>query len=226
MMEQRVDCVARRLAGPVNEGDKEDGSTELTAHGAAESRTRYQVRSKSMPFLEPSGEFSTTRTVNATLPLESWACQELRLPSFKALGIAVPHPDHLLTPPDEPDQIAWHPLSQPLPQRQDYETLQDLSRPTERMTPEDDPTLAAPLDSEGVEPDSNTASGPQSLDILEEDPVIRSNSSSSEGESPGGPVWLGSAIDAVGKPRTATSGFGFHSANSQSVRNTCEWLYK
>ena len=39
--------------------------------------------------------------------LTTKARQQLQLPSFKALGIAVPYPTSIITPPDEPTSIDW-----------------------------------------------------------------------------------------------------------------------
>ena len=47
-----------------------------------------------------------TKDQPATLP-RSKARQNLQLPPFKLLGIAMPHPDFLLTPPDEVDEFPW-----------------------------------------------------------------------------------------------------------------------
>ena len=150
----------------------------------------------SMPvIIKALGESPSISTISLGSSQKGSDRHELRLPSFKALGIAVPHPDHLLTPPEEPDQLAWHPMSQPLPHRQDYDILQSF----QRLTPEDEQTMTAPLDSEGAGQASYKTSVPQAIELVEEEPTMRPNSSSSEGESPGEPVWIEHAIDAVGK---------------------------
>ena len=54
------------------------------------------------PPLAPTGQSDSTEVTPS--PLRRKAIQDLRLPSFRALGIAapIPHPAALLTPPDEP----------------------------------------------------------------------------------------------------------------------------
>ncbi|KAG6986694.1 hypothetical protein G7Y79_00074g098910 [Physcia stellaris] len=151
----------------------------------------------SMPIIETLGSTPVIASANAEVPHRSKDRHELRLPSFKALGIAVPHPDQLLTPPAESDQIAWHPMSQPLPHRQDYENPWSMTRPAERMTPEDDQTIPVPIDSENVDPGSGVTSVPQVVEPEETDATMRHNSSSSEGESTGEPMWFEHAVDAV-----------------------------
>ena len=187
------------MASAADGNELEQGHPTSEALDSVESRSRYQVRSMSMPAIKALGKRPSIGTISTGSSQRGSDRHELRLPSFKALGIAVPHPDHLLTPPEEPDQLAWHPLSQPLPHRQDYDILQSFHRPTQRLTPEDEQTVAAPLDCEGTGQASNTTSVPQAIEIVEEEPHMRHNSSSSEGESPGEPVWIEHAIDAVGK---------------------------
>ena len=184
-----------------------------------ESRSRYQARSMSMPVIEAVGKRPSIGTISTGSSEKGSDRPELRLPSFKALGIAVPHPDHLLTPPEEPDQLAWHPMSQPLPNRQDSDIQQRFHRPTQRLTPEEEQTMTAPLDSEGAGQASNTTSFPQAIEFVEEEPTMRPNSSSSEGESPGEPVWIEHAIDAVGKVDSALNIECAH-AKFQSVHSS------
>ena len=164
-----------------------------------DARCRYDTRSRSMPLIIPSCENLVAGTINIESPLKCKGRRQLRLPSFKALGIAVPHPDHLLTPPEEPDQFAWQPHSQPLPHLQDFDIPRSIPLQTSKLTPEDEPTMAAPLDSEGLVSGHNTATLPGVLAVVDEDSETRPTSSSSEGDSPGGPTWLEHAIDAVGK---------------------------
>ena len=166
-----------------------------------DARCRYETRSRSMPLIIPSCENLVAGTINIESPLKCKGRQQLRLPSFKALGIAVPHPDHLLTPPEEPDQLAWQPHSQPLPHLQDFDIPRSIPLQASKLTPEDEPTMAAPLDSEGLV-SGNTATLPEVLAVVDEDSEMRPTSSSSEGDSPGGPTWLEHAIDAVGKLAT------------------------
>ncbi|KAL8793839.1 MAG: hypothetical protein Q9195_003564 [Heterodermia aff. obscurata] len=185
------------MASAADENVVEHGNPRSEASDGVESRSRYQVRSMSMPVIKPLGERPSVGTISRGSSQKGSDRHELRLPSFKALGIAVPHPDHLLTPPEEPDQLAWHPMSQPLPHREDCDRLQSFHRPTQRLTPEDEQTMTAPLDSEGAGEASNRTSVPQVIELVEEEPTMRPNSSSSEGESSGEPVWIEHAIDAV-----------------------------
>ena len=192
-------CLESSKAGAADENVIEYGNPTSEASDTVESRSRYQVRSMSMPVIKAFGERPSIGTLSTGTSQKGSERHELRLPSFKALGIAVPHPDHLLTPPEEPDQLAWHPMSQPLPHRQDYDLLQSFHRPTQRLTPEDEQTMTAPLDTEGAGQSSYTTSIPQAIEPVEEEPTMRPNSSSSEEESSGEPVWIEHAIDAVGK---------------------------
>ena len=170
----------------------------------AELRSRYEARSSSMPTLKPICQNASPTSKILELPNNTKARHGLQLPSFKSLGIAVPRPDHLLTPPEEPDLLAWHPLSQPLPTRADIDIPRSVPDPAVRLTPEDEQTMTVPLDSEAIDSEAmdletSTRSTTQPFEVTEEDPAMRPSSSSSEGDSPGGPVWLEHAIDAVGK---------------------------
>ena len=213
------------IASAADENVIEHENPTSEASDTVESRSRYQVRSMSMPVIKAVGQRPSLGTISTGSSQKGSDRHELRLPSFKALGIAVPHPDHLLTPPEEPDQLAWHPMSQPLPHRQDYDILQSFHRPTQRLTPEDEQTITAPLDSEGADQASYTTSVPQTIEPVEEEPTMRPNSSSSEGESPGEPVWIEHAIDAVGRFYSAWI-IEFAHAKFQSIHSSCKWLYK
>ena len=212
--EQSVEITSLQLGAAVSVPERNPvlEGMRIDKTAASEHRSRYEVRSMSMPVIKGTTGGSSAKAINTELPHKCKDRQDLRLPSFKALGIAVPHPDHLLTPPEEPDYVAWHPLSQPLPERQDYEPLQGFSRPTAGMTPEDDQNMAVPLDSEGINSEYSAAATLGSLDIAEEDDTAgRPNSSSSEEESAGGPVWIEHAIDAVGRSSSSILKEGDHS---------------
>ena len=191
----------------------------------ADTPCRYETRSRSMPLIVPSCDNSMAGTINIESPLKCKGRQQLRLPSFKALGIAVPHPDHLLTPPEEPDQFAWKPHSQPLPHLQDFDIPRSIPLEVSKLTPEDEPTMAAPLDSEGLISSNNPATLPEVLAVVSEDPEMRPTSSSSEEDSPGGPTWLEHAIDAVGKLVTTNIRIRLRLrlANLSSVHSPHNW---
>lgn len=188
-----------------------------------DARCRYETRSRSMPLIIPACENLVADTINIESPLKSKGRQQLRLPSFKALGIAVPHPDHLLTPPEEPDQFPWQPHSQPLPHLQDSDIPRSIPLQTSKLTPEDEPTMAAPLDSEGWVSGNNTATLPEVLAVVDEESEMRPTSSSSEGDSPGGPTWLEHAIDAVGKLATTNVSVYCRLANLTSFHSPYNW---
>lgn len=81
--------------------------------------------------------------------------QHLQLPPFKSLGIAAPHPDVLLTPPDEHDSIRWSNSSQ-------YSALFPASSPCQhpRNRASEGTTPETPLVSEFMS--ATTAEAPQS----------------------------------------------------------------
>ena len=191
--------------------------------GSANIRVPYEQRSRSMPLMKSPFESNPAGTVEAASPpVKGKGRRDLRLPCFKALGIAVPHPDHLLTPPEEPDQISWHPHSQPLPHLQDFDIPRSIPSYLASMTPEDDQpiaaegdqTVVAPHDSEGLASDNNTSTVSAALEVVQEESELRPTSSSSEEDSPGGPTWLEHAIDAVGMSRAASRLVAYSSTHS------------
>ena len=199
----------RSRARPSIEDAMSSEDSRLDELSIAESRSRYETRSMSMPAIKPWGESASVEMVKAAIQHNFKLRQELRLPSFKALGIAVPHPDQLLTPPEEPDQMAWYPNSQSIPYLQNLEIPRSVPVPTARMTPEDEQVMTAPFDSEGVDTEQITTSVSGPLAVVEEDSSSRPSSSSSEDDSPGGPVWIEHAIDAVGELTTAPNSTSF-----------------
>lgn len=86
--------------------------------------------------------------------------QHLQLPPFKSLGIAAPHPDVLLTPPDECDSIRWSNSSQ-------YSALFPSSSPCQhpRILASEGTTPETPLVSEFMS--ATTAEAPQSSQATE-----------------------------------------------------------
>lgn len=173
--------------------------------GTANIRLPYEQRSRSMPLIKSPSESLSAGTVEAASPIKGKGRRDLRLPSFKGLGIAIPHPDNLLTPPEEPDQISWHPHphSQPLPRLQDFDIPRSIPSHVASMTPEDDQTMVAPHESEGLGSGKNTTIS-TALEAVPEVPEMGPTSSSSEEDSPGGPTWLEHAIDAVGMSHAAS----------------------
>lgn len=83
-------------------------------------------------------EVTAAMVSSAILPSRNMkARQNLQLPPFKSLGIAAPHPDVLLTPPDEHDNIRWTNPSQVSPHILTSSPYQHpMSMASEGTTPE------------------------------------------------------------------------------------------
>ena len=133
----------------------------------------------------------------------------LRLPSFKSLGIALPHPDHLLTPPDEADMGLNEPLLLPhhaahIPRSAPVATNNTMASNNQTTPPQD--SDAPPQDKSikeattpTVEPAQSTDATAQNVPSSIEPALSRYPSSSSEEDTPRGPMWLERAVDTVGK---------------------------
>ncbi|KAL9583238.1 MAG: hypothetical protein Q9203_005163 [Teloschistes exilis] len=74
---------------------REDVGVQTTAQGTLFVAARVLPKSKSVS--------STNKTR-----------QQLQLPSFRSLGIAVPYPNSILTPPDEPTSLTWPDWNSPI----------------------------------------------------------------------------------------------------------------
>lgn len=74
---------------------REDVGVRTTAQGT------LFVAARALPRSKPASSANKTR-------------QQLQLPSFRALGIAVPYPTSILTPPDEPTSLTWPDWNSPM----------------------------------------------------------------------------------------------------------------
>ena len=164
-----------------------------------------QGRSLSMPRME---QMNSNQASSLLQKRAQAARGELRLPSFQSLGIGLPHPDHLLTPPDEADYFAIDPLA--LPHQAGPIPRSAPNLPTINMasnnqtTPPQESESTMPQESEDNQSNISTAASSQVTGSVAQnasstDPVLeRHHSSSSEEDTPRGPVWLEKVVDAVG----------------------------
>lgn len=168
-----------------------------------------QGRSISMPIIEQVTNYHR----QSRLQKRALAARgELRLPSFKSLGIALPRPDQVLTPPDDADSFVFNPLAlspEALSVPRSAPNLPTIPNTHMASTDQDTP----PQESEstmaqgGDKTETNTPTGQAppathttTQDVSSTAPVLaRHPSSSSEEETPRGPVWLERAVSAVGK---------------------------
>ena len=152
-----------------------------------------QCRSQSMPEV-PS------QILPANLSRAGRSRQGLQLPSFKSLGIANPHPDSLLTPPDEAgiDPLLASVLDHPTPNTSRYSIVAAELSPAESPALEDDPQQSLPTPSL-----SNRNEPPPHIEFSRpaEDPEQRehapSTSGSSTAESIGGPGWYDQTVETI-----------------------------
>lgn len=162
-------------------------------------------RSISMPIIEKVN----SRQETSLLQKRGHAARgDMRLPSFKTLGIRTLRPEHLLTPPDDADistldqlrssyQAAPEPRSAPATTllASDSNTHTTSPRNSEPSMPDQGPNdqMATPI----AESQQGTAAAPS--DGATNDPLLaRHPSSSSEEDVPRGLSWLDEAVDAVG----------------------------
>ena len=181
---------------PHNSHD-ESPASQITSEGTPATRKDIllQSRSQSMPEAEK-------QTASAMPSKSARARQGLQLPSFRSLGIANPHADSLLTPPDEAgvDPLLGSDLDQSTPMSGQYGI-----KPAE-LSPADSP----PLESDQRQPQAT----PTSFSKADRPPHITfsspaehvvpgekapSTSSSSASESVGGPGWYDKTVETIGK---------------------------
>ena len=188
--------------GAVQQNMQEPGSSRYAGPPGAS-----QARSHSMPLIE---QINNNKARSALQIRAQAARGNLRLPSFKSLGIGLPHPDHLLTPPDEADNLAFNPLAVPhlaasIPRS--APTLPSIPvGSNNQTTPPQDSESAMPEGSTRTQAnappvDSSQAEGSTTQNISTGPILARHSSSSSEEDTPRGPAWLDRALDAVGKSR-------------------------
>ena len=185
----------------------EHGNEELSVGVARLHDLKDQARSISMPII---GKTDSVGSGSLLQKRAQAARENLRLPSFKSLGIALPHPDHLLTPPDEPDIGLFHPFSLPqqaaahIPRSAPVVTDFSLASVNQTTPPQD--SDAPPQESSineattpTVEPAHSVDTMGQDISSITEPALVRQSSSSSEEDTPRGPLWLERAVDAVGR---------------------------
>ena len=188
--------------GAIQQNMQEPGSSRHAGPSGAS-----QGRSLSMPLIE---QISNNKARSALQRRAQAARGNLRLPSFKSLGIGLPRPDRLLTPPDEADNLAVDPLAGPhesvsIPRS--GPTLPSIAMDSDNQTmPPQDSESAMPQGSTRtqanappIESESSQAEGSTTQDMVSMEPILaRHPSSSSEEDTPRGPAWLDRALDAVG----------------------------
>lgn len=201
------ECSVRTGHQSVQQISREENDNKTLGIGIARFHDmRDQARSISMPIIEK------TVSIGGKSLLQQRAQAvggNLRLPSFKSLGIALPHPDHLLTPPDEPDMGLYDPSSLPqyaaqIPRSAPVATNITMASMNQTTPPQDSD---APSQNKGIkEATTPTIESAQSTDVTAQNvpPSIelaleRQQSSSSEEDTPRGPMWLDGAVDAIGK---------------------------
>ena len=125
--------------------------------------------------------------------------QQLRLPSFKPLGISQLYPDALLTPPDEASLIHWTPS--PLGMS-DPPTSQTASEPTGMVSRATRPE-ASVLSGSIAEENTNTPTSVPAVPAIavHKDEKGDEGSASGSDEAPEAPSWIESARQAIGTLR-------------------------
>lgn len=164
-----------------------------------------QSRSQSMPSIKKIKNLETTSLLQKRAQT---AVGDLRLPSFKSLGIGLPRPERLLTPPDEADYFTIDPLAiphQPIPIPRSAPTLPTIHIDSANQTTPPQESDADMTPGSTQKPSGTTmAESSQSNETMTQNPssmepvLERHHSSSSEEETPRGPAWLDRALDAVG----------------------------
>ena len=151
--------------------------------------------------------------------------QHLQLPPFKSLGIAAPHPDVLLTPPDEHDTICWTDPFQKLPHIPTSSPCSHLMRIASEGTTPETPLVSEFVSAAGAEtpkssqptasqvPVPMTSQGGEGLQDL---PASNTQSDNSQGRT----TWLADAVEVT--CRTNQSHI-FMSANSSSINHLSSW---
>lgn len=168
-----------------------------------------QGRSISMPIIEQVTNYQRKSRLQKRALV---ARGELRLPSFKSLGIALPRYDHILTPPDDADSFVFSSLalsSEALSVPRSAPNLPTIPdthmASTDQDTPPQESESTMAQDGDKTETNTPIGEAPPATSAMTQDesstaPVLaRHPSSGSEEETPRGPVWLERAVDAVGK---------------------------
>ncbi|KAL8969899.1 MAG: hypothetical protein Q9183_001776 [Haloplaca sp. 2 TL-2023] len=133
--------------------------------------------------------------------LTTKARQQLQLPSFKALGIAVPYPTSIITPPDEPTSFDWtspnmgQSTSTPTPKASASSKHQAGTMPENPDQIAAAHQISSDTPTQGPGPAMATSST-QSADAGESEPLNADSSSVAEIAS-NTPPWLKEAIQAI-----------------------------
>lgn len=151
--------------------------------------------------------------------------QHLQLPTFKSLGIAAPHPDVLLTPPDEHDNIHWANPSEDLshiPTNSPYH--RPMSMASEGTTPET-PLVSEFVSATGGEtpkssqPTASQASAPMVTPTGEG--ILHLSASSTQSEnSDERTAWLKGAVEVTCKLNPSQK---IQLTNSPSINHVNRW---
>lgn len=166
---------------------------------------KNQARSISLPIIEKT-ESSQTKSL---LEKRAKAGGEvMRLPSFKSLGIALPRPDHLLTPPHEPDMAPLDTLQLSgelthIPSSAPATTAINMCSINQATPPQDTDGSASQASNanQGATPRAeatgSTDAGAQHASAATESALVRHSSSSSEEDTPRRPMWFEAAVEAA-----------------------------
>ena len=161
-----------------------------------------QGRSQSMPMIEKA----SNNEAKSLLQKRAQAGHgDLRLPSFKSLGIGLPRPEHLLTPPDDADSFGLGPLAVPhntvsIPGSAPILSTIHMDSINQTTPPQE---CDSNIPQERTEQSNTPATEPlQAVETTVQpsvEPILaRHPSSSSEDDTPRGPAWLEKTLDVVG----------------------------
>ena len=141
--------------------------------------------------------------------------QQLRLPSFKSLGIATPYPDALLTPPDEASLIHWKPPTLGMSDPPTSQPSRELVGMDSRVAMPEAPTFSGSVPEGNTSAPSSAAAPP--LITVHKDEKGDGGSTSSSDEAPETPSWIERATQVVGRLRLHAQSYDA-SLTSNSIR--------
>ena len=125
--------------------------------------------------------------------------QQLRLPSFKSLGITPLYPDALLTPPDEASLMHWTPSLLGMSDPPINQPPQGLTGTLPQATMPKTPVISGSVPEESNSASSSAPAAP--LTAVHKDEKGDGGSASSGDEAPETPSWIEYATHAIGTLR-------------------------
>ena len=175
----------------------EDGFVDAEQLGCPDLRSKRSIWQTSSLSRQVDRAKGTHRSLS--VPSNAKARQQLRLPSFKSLGIVPLHSDALLTPPDEASLIHWTPSPLSISDPPTSQPPQELTGTVSQATMLEAPVSSGSVTEENKSPSSSAPAAPLIASHKDEKGDGGSTSSGDEKSEP--PSWIECATQAIGTQR-------------------------